>query len=60
MWLKVATKFNLSSRQKLKFYDFLVTFKDLLVTIPCLTYCLSFTINNYGSGELWKLCNLCH
>ena len=52
MCLKVATKF--------KFYDFLVTFKDLLVTIPCLTYCLSFTIINYGSGEMWKLCILCH
>ena len=38
--------FNVSSRQKLKFEDLLVTFKDLPLPLPTLylSLCLSFTI----------------
>ena len=35
--------FNVSSGQRLKFSDLLVTFKDQPVTFPCLTLCLRFT-----------------
>ena len=34
-----------SSRQKYKFSSLSVAFSGLLVTYPCLNFCLSFTIN---------------
>ena len=41
----VATNCSVSSRQKFKFSSLSVAFSGLLVTHPCLTFCLSFTIN---------------
>ena len=35
-WWVVATNFNVSSRQKFKFYGLSVAFKGLLVANPCL------------------------
>ena len=42
-WWVVATNFNVSSRQKFKFYGLSVAFKGLLVANPCLNFCLSIT-----------------
>ena len=33
-----TTKFNVSSRQKFKFYSLSVAFRGLLLIIPCLTF----------------------
>ena len=41
----VATNCSVSSRQKFEFSSLSVAFSGLLVTYPCLTFCLSFTIN---------------
>ena len=40
----VATNCSVSSRQKFEFSSLSVAFSGLLVTYPCLTFCLSFTI----------------
>ena len=42
-WWVVATNFNVSSRQKFKFYGLSVAFKGLLVANPCLNFCLRIT-----------------
>ena len=42
-WWVVATNFNVSSRQKFKFYGLSVAFRGHLVANPCLNFCLSIT-----------------
>ena len=39
----VATNYNVSSRQKFKFYGLSVAFKGLLMANPCLNFCLRIT-----------------
>ena len=53
-WWVVAINFNVSSRQKFKFYGLSVAFTDLLVANPCLSITISAVSCDYKSAHLFR------